>query len=131
MIDFWPHKIDANILYQPHLLHLNFESHKDWVDICSFIRKIWNRSIDPWSRSIDFSSTDEFRSIDYKVDRSICLGQFSNWQEQTWTLEMIEIILDVFSGLSRMFWISFQLRLENKIKHKSTTKHYIYNTNLV
>jgi len=40
MIDFWPHKIDANILYQPHLLHLNFESHKDWVDICSFIHKI-------------------------------------------------------------------------------------------
>jgi hypothetical protein len=43
-------------------------------------------------------------------DRSISLGRFSNWQEQTWTLKMIEIILDLFSSLSRMFWISFQLR---------------------
>jgi hypothetical protein len=29
-------------------------------------------------RMIDFSSTDEFRSIYYKVNRLICLGQFSN-----------------------------------------------------
>jgi hypothetical protein len=80
-------------------------------------------------RMIDFSSIDEFRSIDYKVDWSICLGRFSKWQEQTWTLEVMEIILDVFSSLSRMFWTSFQLRPANKTKHKSTTKHYIYNTN--
>jgi len=78
---------------------------------------------------IDFSSIDEFQSIDYKVDWSICLGRFSKWQGQTWTLEVMEIILDVFSGLSRMFWTSFQLRLVNKKKHKNTTKHYIFNTN--
>jgi hypothetical protein len=82
-------------------------------------------------RSIYFSSTDEFWSINYEVDQSISLGRFSKWQGQTWTLEVMEIILDVFSGLSRMFWTSFQLRPVNKTKHKNTTKHYIYNTNYV
>jgi hypothetical protein len=127
----------VNISFQSHNLILNFESHKDWVDIYSFIRKIWNRSIDPRScsidfaialcrsiacRMIDFSSTDEFRSIDYKVDR-FALADYPTGRSN-WTLEMIEIIIDVFSSLNRMFWICFQLRHENKTKHKSTTKDF-------
>jgi len=71
-------------------------------------------------RLIDFSSTDEFRSIKFKVDRSICLGWFSKWYGQTWTLEVMKIILDVFSSRSRMFWTSFQLRPTNKTKHNKT-----------
>jgi len=85
------------------------------------------RSYVAWSIFLRLMNFD--RSIDYKVDRSICLSWFFNWPEQTWTLEMIETILNVFSGPRQMFWISFQLRPENKTKHKSTTNHYIYNTN--
>jgi len=40
-----------------------------------------------------------------------------------------QIALDIFSCLIQVFWTRFQLRPENKIKHKTTTKRYIYNTN--
>jgi hypothetical protein len=30
----------VDVSFQSHNLILKFESHEDWVDICSFIRKI-------------------------------------------------------------------------------------------
>jgi len=89
----------VNIPFQSHNLILNFELQKDWVDICNFICNIWNLSIDPRSRSIDFCccrvlldriSLDQFCCVArshaawliflrlMNFDRSICLGRFFN-----------------------------------------------------
>jgi hypothetical protein len=85
------------------------------------------------SISIDRISHDRFffdmiRSIDYKVDRSICLSRFFTWHEQLWTLEMTKSPLMYFRSNSGV-WTRFQLSPKNKTKHKTTTKRYIYNTN--
>jgi len=66
------------------------------------------------------------RSIDILavqiVDRSKCLGWFFIFSGSVSNSGSDQNALDVFPGLIQEFWIRFQLRPENKIKHKNYNK---------
>jgi hypothetical protein len=76
------------------------------------------------SGNIWFSGRRRIRSIELLVvqivDRSKCLGRFSIFSGSNSGIE--QNALDVFPGLIQEFWIRFQLRPENKIKHKNYNK---------
>jgi len=101
--------------------NLWFELHKECKDleISDFLEdaKSIDRKYVDWSkgRSIDILAVQI-------VDRSKCLGRFSIFSGSVSNSESDQNALDVFPGLIQEFWIRFQLRPENKIKHKNYNK---------